>query len=99
VAETDIASTELISDRFHVHGSAGVEEQATGSRTRLIAGFASESGARAAAEAVSTIAVTTSVRPVVDDGLDAWREHAEIIHTRHFTLIPTWIDPPRADDE
>lgn len=68
----------------------------------LLAGYPSEDVAESTAAALAatgaTGIVSVTVTAVVDDGLDAWRDHARVEHAGPFTLVPSWIDQePEAD--
>lgn len=102
VADSDHRSHELAADRCFGLGAAGIEERIDGPVVRLIAGFPSERAARDAAAAIGELADVVEIRPVLDDGLDGWREHAEVVDTDRFVIVPAWrtdLDPIGSDDE
>jgi len=102
------AAAELVADVLWQAGTPAVEERAVEERAAeeragkgpdlviLLAGFPDQAVADQAADRVAEIgggAVrSVSVAPVLDDGSDAWREHATAIEAGPFTLVPTWVD-------
>lgn len=90
--ERDATSTliDLVSDTLWAHGAVGVEERAM----RVIGGFTDHEGAMAAADvlggALHTVAETT--------GLDAWRDHADVVDAGPFSIRPPWLEPGRGID-
>lgn len=87
---------ELVVDRLIGLGSPGVEERPIGDSVELIAGFPSHADARCAADSVTIHGWSPTLRPVLDDGLDTWRDHARTVRTDRFVLQPAWL---AADDE
>lgn len=85
---------ELVADVLWSHGAQGIEELALAEATVLVAGFPSEAAARSAAVALGAAQVEREVVPVVDDGLDAWREHAVARRAGSFWLVPAWLEAP-----
>jgi ribosomal protein L11 methyltransferase len=89
----DGASAEIVADRLWQVGALAIEER-TGSNgdTTLVAGFATVTGASAAAE---VCAPWPAVVEEVDDGagLDAWRPFAEPWRAgRNLVVSAPWID-------
>lgn len=92
-----VDASELVADVLWQAGTPAVEERAIQSRlVVLLAGYPDEAVARRTAAAVVGIGAdgvqSVEVTPVIDDGLDGWREHATVIPAGPFTLVPTWVD-------
>jgi ribosomal protein L11 methyltransferase len=85
---------DLVADLLWSHGAQGIEERTTPDGTLLLAGFPTEHGARAAADALLATAIEAELGPIVDDGVDAWRAHASTQRAGSFWLVPAWLDPP-----
>lgn len=96
VATTDPSRAELVADRLLGLGSPGVEERDGDGETILLAGFPDEHTAHRARDVIGELVVRSTVRPVRDDGLDRWREHARPVRTERFVLAPSW--GPAVDD-
>ena len=81
--ETD--DVDGVSGRLWLAGAIAVTEEPG----RLVAGFADESVARAAAEALG------GTFELVDSGvwLDAWRAFAAPVRAGRLVVVPAWIDP------
>ena len=92
-ATCDAPDAELVADLLWRAGPPAVEERitATPERVALLAGFPDEELARrTAAEVAATGRASTTVTPVVDDGLDAWRAHAQVERAGRFVVVPPW---------
>lgn len=99
VGEVDPA---MAADRLWAFGPAAIEER-TEERTPepdegpvlLVAGFDDAERAASAAAAMESLGVeAVHLRPVTDDGLDAWRAWARIEQAGPFTIVPAWLDVP-----
>lgn len=93
IATSEPTVAELIADRLLSLGSPGVEIRDEAAETILLAGFPDESTARLADEAIRGLVIRSAMRPIDDDGLDRWREHAHPIRTDRFHLVPSWVPP------
>ncbi len=101
-ATCDAPDAELVADLLWRAGPPAVEERitATPERVALLAGFPDEELARrTAAEVAATGRASTTVTPVVDDGLDAWRAHAQVERAGRFVVVPPWLDHPEGAGE
>ena len=90
---------EAAADVLWAHGAAAIEEQERDGRTILLGGFEVPDAATAAAAAVGGAGRDVLVRPVLDDGADAWRPHAEVVRAGPFVLVPAWLEVPAVDPE
>ena len=95
VATCPSARADLVADVLWSFGPAAIEEQTNGSETVLLAGFVDAIASDAAAAAVRSLGgCKVDVVPVIDDGLDGWREWATVEQAEPFVLVPTWLDTP-----
>jgi ribosomal protein L11 methyltransferase len=99
VVQVEAADAELVSDRLWSLGAAGIEERQTpGDSMQLLAGFETAGAAADAVDAIRDAGLGSPHRhPVVDDGLDTWRELAGPVEAGPFLLVPAWVDPPPVD--
>ena len=75
-------------------GALAVEERAVGSgAVELIAGFAAGHDLDRVANALAAFGPVER-RAVVNDGLDEWRRHAEVIRVGPVVVVPAWLEPP-----
>lgn len=90
---------DLVTDALWQHAPPAVEERADGPEVVLLAGFPSRSAAEAAATSAREAgARSVEVLPVLDDGLDAWREHATAHRAGPFLVTPPWLAAPADAD-
>jgi ribosomal protein L11 methyltransferase len=100
------AEAELAADHLWRRGAVAVGEEVDGERVVLTCAFTDDAVLEAAVGALAHRGATVVE---VDDGLDAWREHAEAVHVgERLLVVPTWrasadgaevvvrIDPERA---
>jgi ribosomal protein L11 methyltransferase len=78
-----------MSGRLWLAGATAVTEEPAGEQVRLVAGFAGEGEARAAAEALG--GVVTLVGPGA--WLDAWRAFARPVRAGRLLVVPAWLAP------
>lgn len=86
--DADLAASELWDQ-----GAVAVEERSTGDRVELIASF----GDRAVEPIVGALGARwmVEVRPVLDDGLTAWRAFAQPVWVRdRLVVVPAWLPAP-----
>lgn len=100
--DTDpLLAVELVADRLWASGAVAIEEQETpNGQVLLTAGYTDEAQAQASAAALDAQpgVINVALRPVHDDGLDAWRATASVVRTRHLDLVPEWLDRPSGDE-
>lgn len=99
VVAVSAADAELVADRLIGLGSPGVEERHVDDATQLIAGFPNRTVAMRAAGEIVAHDPRPTLRPVLDDGLDAWRDHARTVRTDRFTLQPAWLPSNENGDD
>lgn len=86
---------ELVGDALWSHDPPAVEERSADGGTTFVAAYPSPTVADAAARSAGHAgAVSTSVGPVDDDGLDAWRAHARPHDAGPFVVVPPWLPAP-----
>ena len=89
---TDHAET--VSDALWRLGAAGIEEQDEAEGTRLVAGYPTLDEAQIAAAALAADGHRPELRPVTDDGADAWRDWAGTVEAGPFVVHPAWLPLP-----
>lgn len=96
VVSVAAADADLAADRLWLLGTAAIEEVDDDGRVVLIAAFEGRAAASAAAVAVASgpPPADARIRPVLDDGLDGWRDGFAPVATRRWWLVPTWGDAP-----
>jgi ribosomal protein L11 methylase PrmA len=82
-------AVDAMSGRLWLAGATAVTEEPAGEQVRLVAGFADEGEARAAAEALG------GAFALVGPGawLDAWREFARPVRAGRLLVVPAWLEP------
>ena len=89
---------DLVVDIFWQQGTAGVEQLGAGEAVEFIAGFDSRDGAEEARRQLHHLGIEARLEEIQDDGLDAWREHAEAVHADPFWIVPAWLSAPAEAD-
>ncbi len=90
----DPAAVEIASDVLWRSGAAGVEEQAIDGTVILLGGFADPLDAAIAVTRAVELGLDTASSPIIDDGLDAWREWAVPERAGRFWITPPWVAAP-----
>jgi ribosomal protein L11 methyltransferase len=97
VIEVDADAVELAADVLWQTGAAAIEERSTSRAVQLLAGYPTPAGAEVAADQARRAGWTVvAVKPVTDDGLDAWRRFARVERAGRVLLVPAWLEAPAA---
>lgn len=99
---SDPGSAELVADVLWSFDPPAVEERdiTDQGRSLVLCGFDDRDTANRAALAVQELPRCEAwVSAVTDDGLDAWRAHAEIARAGPFVVVPAWLDHLAAPGE
>ena len=80
---------DAMSGRLWLAGATAVTEEPNGDGVRLVAGFADEGDARAAADTLG------GAFALVEPGawLDAWRAFAQPVRAGRLLVVPAWLEP------